>query len=97
MSNHEYLLTNCSIYCGGNIAGPHLFLPSEIPRYFTAIKALLGTYCALIALQVTYSTWCYLDNKARDRKGLHAATAEELLEGYEDLTDSQNKHFRYKV
>lgn len=51
----------------------------------------------LIALQVVYSTWCYFDNKARDRKGFHAHLREEQLEGFEDLTDKQNLHFRYKI
>jgi hypothetical protein len=55
------------------------------------------TYCVLIGLQVVYTTWCYFDNKARDRKGYRAQLREELLEGYEDLTDKQNKHFRYKL
>ncbi|KIX03614.1 uncharacterized protein Z518_07167 [Rhinocladiella mackenziei CBS 650.93] len=85
-------------YCAGNITGPHLFLPSESPRYFTAIRGLLGTYCALVFFQVIYSTWCYFENKARDRKGLHAERIqEELLEGFDDLTDKQNLHFRYKI
>ncbi|KAK5452970.1 hypothetical protein LTS15_007119 [Exophiala xenobiotica] len=85
-------------YCAGNITGPHLFLATEAPRYFTAIKGLLGTYCALIFFQVIYTTWCWFDNKARDKKGLHAQREEEeLFEGYDDLTDKQNKHFRYKV
>ncbi|OAL25004.1 hypothetical protein AYO20_10538 [Fonsecaea nubica] len=85
-------------YCAGNIAGPHLFLPSEEPRYFTAIKGLLGTYCALCFLQVIYTSLCYFENRSRDAKGLHAERQqEELLEGFDDLTDKQNLHFRYKI
>ncbi|KEF54402.1 uncharacterized protein A1O9_09568 [Exophiala aquamarina CBS 119918] len=85
-------------YAGGNIAGPHMFLPRESPRYFSAIRGLLGTYCALILLQVIYTAWVYSINKSRDRQGLHAERQEEeLLEGFEDLTDKQNIHFRYKV
>ncbi|KIW41001.1 uncharacterized protein PV06_06598 [Exophiala oligosperma] len=84
-------------YCGGNIIGPHLFLPDEVPRYFTAIKGLLGTYCALIFFQVIYTSWCWFDNRARDKKGLHAQRVEELFEGFDDLTDKQNVHFRYKL
>lgn len=86
------------VYAGGNIAGPHLFLPTEAPRYFSAIRGLLGTYCALIALQVVYTAWVYASNRSRDKKGLHAERREEeLLEGFDDLTDKQNIHFRYKV
>lgn len=69
-----------------------------MPRYFTAIKALLGTYCALCFFQGIYTLWCYFDNKSRESKGFHAERPqEELLEGYDDLTDKQNLHFRYKL
>ncbi|KIW62894.1 hypothetical protein, variant [Phialophora macrospora] len=84
--------------CAGNISGPHVFLPSDAPRYFTAIRALLGTYSALCFFQIVYTTMCYFENKARDRKGLVAERHDEqLLKGFEDLTDKQNLHFRYKV
>ncbi|EXJ91389.1 hypothetical protein A1O1_04501 [Capronia coronata CBS 617.96] len=87
-----------AFYCAGNIAGPHLFLATEVPRYFTAIKGLLGTYCALIFFQVIYTTWCVLENRRRDKRGLHARRQEEeLLEGFDDLTDKQNVHFRYTI
>ncbi|KAI1380383.1 MFS general substrate transporter [Hypoxylon crocopeplum] len=84
-------------YVVGNIIGPHLFLSTEVPRYPTAIKGLLGTYCAVIFFQGLYTLWCWFDNRERDRKGLRADVVEEQLEGYEDLTDKQNKHFRYKL
>jgi hypothetical protein len=84
--------------CAGNISGPHLFLPSDAPRYFTAIRALLGTYSALCCFQIVYTTLCYFENKARDRKGLVAESHDEqLLKGFEDLTDKQNLQFRYRV
>ncbi|KAI1455017.1 MFS general substrate transporter [Annulohypoxylon moriforme] len=81
----------------GNIIGPHLFLSNEAPRYPTAIKGLLGTYCAAIVLQGLYTSWCWIDNRQRDKLGQHAEVEEELMEGFEDLTDKQNKHFRYRV
>ncbi|KAH9886798.1 MFS general substrate transporter [Xylariomycetidae sp. FL2044] len=85
-------------YVVGNIIGPHLFLPAEAPRYPTAIKGLLGTYCAAIIFQALYTVWCWMENRRRDRLGLHAEIMEEeLLEGFEDLTDKENKHFRYKI
>ncbi|KAI6088691.1 MFS general substrate transporter [Hypoxylon rubiginosum] len=85
-------------YVVGNIIGPHLFLSSEVPRYPTAIKGLLGTYCAVALIQGVYTLWCWYDNKQRDKLGMHAEVLEEeLLEGFDDLTDKQNKHFRYKL
>ncbi|KAI1495497.1 MFS transporter [Biscogniauxia marginata] len=82
----------------GNIIGPHLFLSSEVPRYPTAIKALLGTSCAAILFQSLYTLWCWIDNKRRDQLGMRSEAVEEvLLEGFEDKTDKENKHFRYRI
>ncbi len=86
-----------SVYCGGNIAGPHLFLPSETPRYFSAIKGLLVAYCIAAGLQAVYSTLCYLENKRRDREGFRADEEVEALEGFGDLSDKENVHFRYRI
>ncbi|KAJ9137934.1 MFS general substrate transporter [Pleurostoma richardsiae] len=85
------------LYCAGNIAGPHLFLADEVPRYPTAIKGLLGTYCAAILFQGLYTLWCWIENTRRDKAGLHLATEQELLEGFEDKTDKENVHFRYTI
>lgn len=84
-------------YCAGNIAGPHLFLPEEAPRYKTAIKGLLASYGAAMVLQTVYMCLCYMHNKSRDRRDLHAHDAQEAFEGFEDFTDKENKHFRYRL
>lgn len=93
------LIKHSSLYCAGNIAGPHLFLASEEPRYPTAIRGLAGSYGAVIGLQVIYITLCFLENRDRERKGLLAEAdfEQEALEGFADLTDKQNKHFRYRI
>ncbi|KAI0133913.1 MFS transporter [Xylariales sp. AK1849] len=85
-------------YVVGNIIGPHMFLTKESPRYPTAIKALLGTYCAVIFFRELYTIWCWNENQRRDKQGMRAeAMEDELFEGFEDLTDKENKHFRYKL
>ncbi|KAL3439899.1 major facilitator superfamily domain-containing protein [Aspergillus insuetus] len=87
------------IYCAGNIAGPHLFLASEVPRYPTAIKGLAGSYGAAMGLQIIYTAYCYFENSKKEREGLleGADSAEAAMESFEDLTDKKNKHFRYRV
>jgi hypothetical protein len=85
------------VYCGGNIAGPHLFLDSEVSRYPSAIKGLLVAYCVAAGLQVAYTGICYFENKRRDGQGLRLDSEQEALEGFEDLTDKENLHFRYRI
>ncbi|KAJ5553191.1 MFS transporter [Penicillium frequentans] len=87
------------LYCAGNIAGPHLFLSSEAPRYPTAIKGLAGSYAGAMGLQIIYTCYCFFENRNKGRKGLLNGTnpTEEAMEGFEDLTDKQNQHFRYRI
>ncbi|CAI6093136.1 unnamed protein product [Clonostachys chloroleuca] len=87
------------IYCAGNIAGPHLFLAAEVPRYPTAIKGLAGAYAGAMGLQIIYTTYCYLENRRKQKEGLlHAPNStEDALESFDDLTDKENKHFRYCI
>ncbi|KAK4500651.1 hypothetical protein PRZ48_008840 [Zasmidium cellare] len=86
-----------AMYCAGNIAGPHLFLDSEVPRYPTAIKGLLGAYAAMIVFTTAYWGICAASNKRRNRKGERADLVQEGREGFEDLTDGENHHFRYRL
>ncbi|KAF8860424.1 MFS allantoate transporter [Acephala macrosclerotiorum] len=83
-------------YCAGNIAGPHLFFPEEAPRYKSAIKGLLVCYCVAAVVQVVYTTLCWIDNRRRDAKGLLAEEEAEVA-GFNDLTDKENKYFRYSI
>lgn len=93
----HHSLIHCSFYCGGNIAGPHIFFPKEAPRYLSAIKGLLIAYCIAAFVQVLYTGLCWWENRARDAKGLHADEEAEALEGFGDLTDKENLHFRYSI
>ncbi|KAK3681208.1 hypothetical protein LTR37_020940 [Vermiconidia calcicola] len=80
------------MYCAGNIAGPHMFLESEVPRYPTAIKGLLGAYVAMIFFTSINFALCVVQNKQRDRKGARGDNVMlEGLEGFEDLTDWENQ------
>lgn len=86
-----------AMYCAGNIAGPHMFLDSEAPRYPTAIKGLLGAYAAMVVFATAYWGICWFENRRRERKGERADLVQEGLEGFDDLTDWENQHFRYRL
>ncbi|RDW59325.1 putative Mfs allantoate transporter [Aspergillus mulundensis] len=89
------------LYCAGNIAGPHFFLPDETPRYSTAIKGLAGSYAGAMGLQVIYTVYCAWENRRKQRVGLldeaRANATEVAMEGFEDLTDKENRHFKYRI
>jgi hypothetical protein len=58
---------------------------------------LITCYAAVVVLQAIYTTIFFLQNRSRDRKGLHAQVEQEAMEGFEDLTDIENVHFRDTV
>jgi len=51
----------------------------------------------MIVFEVILTTLCFMENKRRDKAGLHVDEKEEEREGFDDLTDWENKHFRYVV
>ncbi|KAH8925192.1 MFS general substrate transporter [Atractiella rhizophila] len=90
-------------YCVGNIAGPHVLIDSEAPKYPTATKAMLAGYVIKTGMHIILGVYMYLENRRRDRKAIEdgsvleeverAKRAEEL--GMMDTTEKDNPYFRY--
>ena len=82
------------------IGGPHLFLTEEAMRYPTAIIGMLACYVVAIVLQAIYTALCYFQNKNRDQKYgqvLESQADEAARSGFDDLTDMDNKYFRFAL
>ncbi|KAL5116490.1 hypothetical protein ACEQ8H_005611 [Pleosporales sp. CAS-2024a] len=81
-------------FCLGNIIGPLTFRQADRPNFVPAKIAIIVT-CALAGCMAlvlrAYYVW---ENKRRDRlaDGAHLPNEEFL-----DLTDRENKHFRYRL
>ena len=76
----------------GNMIGPETFRDSDAPQYIpakiTIVGVLLFSIVAILALDAMY----LLENRRRDREGLVETRHDfEFL----DLTDKENKNFRY--
>ncbi|KAK9893255.1 MFS general substrate transporter [Cystobasidium minutum MCA 4210] len=90
-----------TLYCITNIIAPQTFLASEAPGYRTGIIYTLIMMSIYIVL--AYATWfdMILENRRRDKLALtdpaysRAHDNSDVLNGLRDLTDRQNKHFRY--
>ncbi|KAF7297521.1 MFS general substrate transporter [Mycena indigotica] len=92
-------------YCIGNIAGPHVLLQSEASAgYPTATKAMMAGYVVKTVCHVLLGAYMWNDNRLRDRVALktggelpsedeRARLAEQ--EGMKDVTEFDNKWFRY--
>ncbi|KPI34386.1 putative transporter [Cyphellophora attinorum] len=96
-------------YCAGNIVGPHAFLASEAPIYETGVRTVIGCSVAQFVLAVALRILLVSRNKRRDREaGERQAEGDEAGMGQnqgqggvsesevlDDLTDFQNRRFRY--
>lgn len=91
-------------YALGNLIGPQFFRESEAPVYTTGIKAMMSACCIMYGMIVLYAALCFWENKRREQKrDAEDAEADNVLTEIEigekvdqqDLTDHENKHFRY--
>lgn len=79
-------------YCLGNIAGPLLFKKYESPRFPSGFLATTIILAVSFVSAVTYGGLCAYENVRRDR-----LPPKEVDEAFDDLTDVENKAFRYRL
>ncbi|XDG00441.1 hypothetical protein ABKA04_000056 [Annulohypoxylon sp. FPYF3050] len=81
-------------FCLGNIIGPLTFRDADKPRYLPAkIVIVASTAVAVVTTGVlmTYYAW---ENRRRDRK--YSGLSHNENSEFFDLTDRENKEFRYR-
>ncbi|RTE69741.1 hypothetical protein BHE90_015878 [Fusarium euwallaceae] len=87
-------------YAIGNIVGPQFFLESQRPHYSLGIGAMLCGFAVMMGTGTLYFIICAIENKRRDRKdGAVDSEGTRVTAGLDairdDLTDKENKNFRY--
>ncbi|KAJ4315957.1 hypothetical protein N0V84_008091 [Fusarium piperis] len=80
-------------YCIGNIAGPLLFHARYAPRYGESFIGILIFFATLAGLSFGLRFFLERRNKRRDEK----YGVPDFQDGLEDITDKENKSFRYKL
>ncbi|KAI0378717.1 MFS general substrate transporter [Hypomontagnella monticulosa] len=89
-------------YCVGNIIGPQTFIDSEAPFYTSAYIAMLTGYCVKTIMVIVLYLYMWTANRKRDREAavngsrLSEEQEKEAIEqGMHDVTELDNKGFRY--
>ncbi|CCF42102.1 allantoate permease [Colletotrichum higginsianum] len=82
-------------YCIGNIIGPHGFLGSEAPIYQTGCKLIIGCIAAQVAIAIALRLLLIRRNKMRDIEQSGPPPEANDAAVLEDLTDFENRSFRY--
>lgn len=87
-------------YCVGNLVGPQLFFAWEAPHYRSGFVAMIVCFVAQVVILGAYWVVCRRENRKRDREygqpGQDAGR-EQIEQGLSDLTDRENRHFRYAL
>jgi hypothetical protein len=78
-------------FCIGNIIGPQLFAAGDAPNYTPAKIVLLVAVAAVVVFQLMLRQLMIAENKKRDREGAISGEKPE----FHDLTDVENREFRY--
>lgn len=85
-------------YTGGNICGSKIMYAQEAPRYDSGMKGLITCYSGMMFLCIVYYVMMFYRNKKRN--AMYGELTQEdvkegVINGFNDLTDYENKHFRY--
>jgi hypothetical protein len=87
----------------GNIIGPQTFRNSEAPYYHSAYIAMLVGYTVKLLAVVVLYAYMWSVNKKRDREAAAGGAAsdeeerEAIERGMHDMTELDNKGFRYSL
>lgn len=86
-------------FCLGNIIGPETFIQNQGPNFLGAKIAIIVTCSIALVTAIILRTYYVWENRRRDKRaevdgrlGVHVADSEFL-----DLTDWENKEFRYRL
>jgi len=84
-------------FCVGNLIGPQMFVSSDAPNYNPAKITLIVTMAGVVVLAVFLRQLIASENQKRDKEQTQFPAQEgpgpDLA--FSDLTDIQNRQFRY--
>ncbi|KAF2656466.1 MFS general substrate transporter [Lophiostoma macrostomum CBS 122681] len=84
-------------YAAGNIAGANIFFAREKPRYLSALTGLIVCYVGMVVVSAGLAAYMWWENRRRERVFGRGEGEVAVREGFRDLTDGENKHFRYAL
>ncbi|CAK7214997.1 hypothetical protein SCUCBS95973_002326 [Sporothrix curviconia] len=83
-------------YCVGNIVGPQMIRSQTVKQHYPALwGGLLGCYSITILSAAALYLVLYRENKKREALEMDETERSKLA--FKDLTDKQNKYFRYAL
>lgn len=81
-------------FCIGNLIGPQMFQTSDAPSYNPAKIALIVTMSGVVVFALVLRQLMVWENQKRDKEMESEEAVHENLD-FADLTDIENRRFRY--
>lgn len=82
------------MYCVGNIVGPFWVRTEQVEDQYPRLwKGIIGCYAVLVAIAVLLYVMLRGENAKRNALELDEKEGEKVA--FDDLTDKENKWFRY--
>ncbi|KAL2833276.1 major facilitator superfamily domain-containing protein [Aspergillus cavernicola] len=82
-------------FCVGNLIGPQLFQASDAPNYTPAKAVLMATFVAVVLMAIALRQLMVWENAKRDQEQENSGEASTADVAFLDLTDIENRNFRY--
>lgn len=83
-------------YCTGNIAGPFFYKTDQAPTYRMGIASMIASHLIEFAIVIVFRIYLASLNRARDKEQGEEEREAHLDEtAFGDLTDKENRNFRY--
>ncbi|CAK7898101.1 allantoate permease [[Candida] anglica] len=89
-----------TFYAAGNIVGSNIFYAYQAPKYISGMIGLITSYVGMIVLAISYRYLLVWRNKKRDQEqgGYTEEIARQaVIDGFKDMTDKENRGFRYSL
>lgn len=89
-----------TLYAAGNIIGADIFYANEAPKYTSAIVGLITCYSGMMVIGIGYRFLLIHRNKKRTyEQGEYndEIAKQAVIDGFNDLTDFENRGFRYAI
>lgn len=89
-----------TLYAAGNIVGANIFFANEAPKYTSAIIGLITCYSGMMVIGIVYRFLLMHRNKKRaEEQGAYNEdiARQAIIDGFNDLTDFENRGFRYAL
>lgn len=82
-------------FCLGNIIGPLTFRAEDAPDYIPAKITIIVTCAVAVVLTLVLRTYYQFENKRRDARMSEVHVGRDVA--FADLTDRENRAFRYRL